>query len=84
MNIKEAILEVKDGIRNGLRGIGCATLCADDGRKYHLLDELGIAVLVLFSDRGDVIERIIPPESLVGVGNISVEWSCDESGAIYG
>ena len=82
MNIKEAISEVKSGTREGLRGKGCATICATNGRKYNLIDELGKAILIRFSDHGEVVERISPPESFTGDIEI-VEWSCDESGAIY-
>ena len=80
MTISQAIHEVKSGVRPGLRGIGCATIVMEDGARFALADQSGEPLLLRATD--SEVEAI--PAAQVAGEVEAVEWSCDESGAIYG
>jgi len=79
MTILEAVAIVKNGTINGVRGTGCATIVAADGRRYSL--DCDAPILLRAIPEEDRMEQIAVADYH---GEIeSVEWSCDDSGAIY-
>lgn len=77
MTVAEAIKTVRDGIRPGLRGAGCATILMADGNPlgFHPANIWGL-------------ERMADAEIDAEYGGESrevsdVTWTCDDSGAIY-
>ena len=82
-SIKDAVVEVKAGVRRGLRGPGCAAIHLADGRLLTLdpgTCQGSTDLLLSVSDNGEMIRYEV--EQLAGAAVEAVTWSTDEGGAL--
>ena len=82
MTMQEACKVVRDGVRPGLRGPGCASIITPDGRNWGLASDYGDGDLVeCYADDGTLLVRCDASQVVTPVD--VVRWSCDELGDRY-